>query len=106
MMLPESICIFGTKYKIVYEDLSSKDALGLCDTSKKTIFICSKSKCHRRNKEVLHTLLHEIGHALIEETSLGQTGLTPEVEEIIVNSYATILTQLFNIKLKKDLFYE
>jgi Zn-dependent peptidase ImmA (M78 family) len=62
--------------------------LGLCDRPTKTIYI----EANQSDKEKLHTLIHEIGHALFGRVGLCQ-GVNPEIEEVIVESIATTLIE-------------
>lgn len=51
----------------------------------------------------IHTLLHELGHAVFHRLSAGHldNNIPYELEEIIVNSFATLYTELFDIKFRK-----
>lgn len=53
-------------------------------------------------QEMIQTLLHEMGHALINRISIDQSGMPPEVEEIIVDAYATMISEIFTLKFKKS----
>ena len=62
---PTSIKIFGQKYKVRY-DYASEENNGLCDFDKNTIFI----KANLPDDKTLRVLMHEITHAVINETPL------------------------------------
>tara|TARA_R110002096_G_scaffold400805_2_gene597530 strand:+ start:176 stop:502 length:327 start_codon:yes stop_codon:yes gene_type:complete len=84
--------IKGRTYKVIVDTLSPGIA-GLCDPINKVIYIDSEVN-------LMDTLLHEIGHAYIHEVALDQV-MTPEIQEIVVENFAQVLTDLFDIKLKK-----
>lgn len=53
----------------------------------------------KKNPEkLLHTLLHELGHALLYRLYIND-GLPSEVEEAIVEGYANLLTERFSLEL-------
>lgn len=98
--IPKKIIIFGKPHKVtVISDLNSygTPVRGLLVLNDCHIYL-DKSQ---PPEELLHTLLHECGHAIIQRISINQTGLPPEVEEVIVDSFATFITETFNLKLKK-----
>ena len=97
MALPKSRMIFGQRWKIVVTDELPEHVMGLCQKEEKKLYISKKI-----NKEdVLHTLIHEMCHALIHRISLDQA-LHHEMEEIIVDSFATMMTECFHISPKKQ----
>ena len=70
MTRPTSLKIFGQRYKVRY-DLpvlgDGSDALGLCDQASSTIRI----QGHLQEDKMASVLMHEITHAVIEESAMG-----------------------------------
>ena len=86
MGLPTQVIIFGQKFKI--KETSLGGVYGICDRASKTIYL----EINQDPKEKLHTLIHEIGHAVFGRISLVQ-GVSPELEEVIVDTIATALVE-------------
>jgi Zn-dependent peptidase ImmA (M78 family) len=92
--LPKSVQVFGRKIPIKLvpkEELNSyiQGAEGIWDTYTRTIYI---------NKEAplivqKYYIYHEMGHAIKTFTGLDQI-LNPELQEIIVQSYATLIEDI------------
>ena len=86
MTLPKTLNIFGVKFKIKLATLDGY--LGMCDRRTNIIWI----EKNQTDKEKLHTLIHEVGHAVYGRVGLTQA-VSPEVEEILVESFATALIE-------------
>jgi len=101
MKIPSSVIIFGAECKIVEVHPCVDEYGNLCDGlfDANSMRIELEKKTSMKNKE--HTLIHELGHAMFYRMSLGQTRIDPQIEEIIVNSNATMIQELFNIRFKK-----
>jgi len=102
MQLPRSLNVLGSKYKIVYRkkvlDVDGREVAGLCDRIEKTITISTALS----KNEQLHTLYHELGHALCYRVSLYQThGWSSDVEEILCDCLASCLLENFSLVTKK-----
>lgn len=101
MNLPKSVNIFG--YTCSIQEVSpcldddGNPCEGLFDYKNSIIFINKKQS----NEDKLHTFIHEIGHAMFYRVSLGQTSIDGELEEIIVNNHATLMTEIFNLRIKR-----
>lgn len=65
MIKPSSVKIFGQRYKVRY-DYGSEENNGLCDFNANTIHI----KRDLPEDKTLRVLMHEVTHALINETPL------------------------------------
>lgn len=91
MILPKFFNIFGLKVNLVVKAMSN--ALGMYEhgVRKKTIYVHPD---HETSEELMHTILHECGHALFYRVSINQ-GVSHEVHEFIVNNYATMLQENF-----------
>lgn len=88
---PNTIAILGTRYKIILTN-SLEDA-GEMDGDLKEISI---SVSTGNNME---TLLHEFFHAVFHETGLYCTSIDDDLEEVICQSFARALLQVFKIEL-------
>lgn len=97
---PDSLQVFGAEIKIIERaDLmfgeEKVDGLFIPDTK---IIMIEKSL---PKEEKIQTLIHELGHAVIWRVSINQSGLSPELEEVIVDTYATMMTEVFNLRFRK-----
>lgn len=90
-----SAWVFGTKYKVIITKLDELFSGKIYD-KEKIIYINESDK----KSEQLHTAIHELMHGLFKETSLNQA-ISPDLEEVIVNNVATLITKNFNISWKK-----
>lgn len=100
MKLPSSINIFGANINILesYPCLDDDGNLVEGYFCSKTLTIAINKKLSSEDK--LHTLIHEIGHAMFFRTSLWQTSINSQLEEIIVNNMATAIVEVFNLRFK------
>lgn len=96
MKLPKFLNIFGLKVKLVISLKMSSNIAGLYEPDKQII---SLNSIHDSDMELLHTLLHECGHAMFYRVSIQQA-VSWEVHEFIVNNYSTMLLENFDIKPK------
>ena len=95
MKVPKFLNIFGAKIKLIVCDLGFGIA-GQYEPAKKVITI---SPNHETDNEFIHSVLHECGHALFYRVSINQA-VSYETHEFIVNNYATMLLENFDVKLK------
>lgn len=95
MKFPKFFNIFGLKVKLKIGGLPSNVA-GQYEPQKNLITL---NEFHETDKELLHTALHEVGHVLFYRVSINQ-GVSYEVHEFIVNNYATMLLENFEVKPK------
>ena len=88
--------VYGQDYKIHYvKDLAiTHGDDGACYPSRSRIEI--EKDCNDKEQ----TTLHELGHALFHRLGWSQ-GIDDNLEEIIVETYATFITENFEIKWKK-----
>ena len=96
MKLPKSLNIFGIKVKLKIDEKLPFNIAAQYEPGKETI---SLNALHETDKELLHSLLHECGHALFYRVSIQQA-VSFEVHEFIVNNYATMLLENFDVKPK------
>lgn len=95
MKVPKFLNIFGVKIRLIVCDLG----FGLAaqyEPAKKLITI---SPNQETDYEFIHSVLHECGHALFYRVSINQA-VSYETHEFIVNNYATMLLENFDVKLK------
>lgn len=86
MTIPKSVIIFGQKFKVKVTSLNGY--LGMCDRLDHVIYI----EINQPDKDKMHTLLHEVGHAVFSRVGIVQ-GLNPELEEVIVETMATAIIE-------------
>jgi len=96
--MPKHVTIFGRKIPIKLcskeqLDMIFKDAAGIWDPVTRTIYIDSSAP----KKTQLYWLYHEMGHATKTFVGLDQI-LAPELQEIIVQSFATLIEDIVNQK--------
>lgn len=96
MKLPKHMNVFGQKVKLKIDESLPLNVAAQYDVSKNQI---SLSSIHETDDELLHSLLHEAGHALFYRVSIQQA-VSFEVHEFIVNNFATMLLENFEIKPK------
>jgi len=89
--------VFGQDFLLEVKDLGDDD--GLTSVIKKTIEIDSKID---NIEDFNQTVIHELGHAIFHRISVNQTAIHDDVKEIIVDSIATTITELFELSLKRQ----
>jgi Zn-dependent peptidase ImmA (M78 family) len=89
-VLPNSITIYGKKFKVV--QLLEAGYAGMMDYDKSRIYI--NSSAHKTDKQLLLTFWHEIFHAFHYRLGLHQA-LSAEILEILAESQATLIVELF-----------
>ena len=90
MILPKHVDVFGQRYKVKMEVM--ENLAGLCDREKHIIYVNPIMP----EVEQFQTLLHEVGHAVFSRVGLVQS-ISPELEEIIVESIATAFAENFDL---------
>jgi len=83
----------GKNYQIIKS--SDMEDMGLLDEEAGTLSI----NMNQSEEDLLNTLVHELGHALFRRCGFNQ-GVQDQLEESIVQSYANMITEVFNLKLK------
>lgn len=94
MKWPKFFDVFGQKTAVKFIEMPDKYAAQY-DIVLKEIAV---NKNHTED-DVMHSILHELGHALFFRVSINQS-VSYEVHEFIVNNYATMLRENFDIKPK------
>ena len=100
--MSKSIVILGDKIPVrvisqekMNEILPNYHAMGIWASDLRTIFLSKELN----KDETLYTLCHEIGHVLFTKTGIDQV-IAPELQEIIVQSYATVLVDIIKKRTK------
>lgn len=68
----KTICVLGTEYKIIFEEMKDSDCDGFCDFTSKEIHIRSDNinKLGNFEESIKRDLRHEIIHAFMCESGL------------------------------------
>ncbi len=88
----KTVSVFGKKIKVKYA-LCEDGFAGFYVPDEHVIVLDPRSDKEAR----LHTLLHEMGHALFHRAGLMQSKLPLELEEVIVEQFATMLLENFKL---------
>lgn len=97
MKPPRSILIFGQKYVLKADSkLPTRHLDGECCKETHTITYDPTLK----GDKLAETILHEMFHAVFEEVSLAQA-ISPELEEICVDTMAKAVARNFTLTSKK-----
>lgn len=96
MKLPTDVEIMGRKIPVRYISKPEMEkiypnAIGVWESTLRTIFILKDTT----DEEKLYTLYHEMGHALKSFVGLDQV-IAHELQEVIVQSYATLIEDILN----------
>lgn len=99
MKFPTYFDVKGKRYKIKAVNGMAENfgRLGTCSAKDALIEFDPKYP----NNEVMLTLLHEIGHAIMCEVAIDQA-ISPELQEIITENFAQVLFSNFNIRFKNE----
>jgi len=89
-----TINILGQDYQVSMDELEKNGAHGLC-VPQKSLILLDKSL---RGTDLQQTFLHECFHAVMCRTGARQS-LSVELEEVIVDSIATFLTDHYEFKI-------
>ena len=102
MRYPKKFLIFGKSYRIVEKpkvfDDDGTRCEGLLDFDVGIISIESTMSSQQKTQ----TLLHEIFHATVKRLGMTQADLSDDLEEIIVDNFATVITEIFNLSFKRE----
>lgn len=88
--------ILGRIVKIKKFKNTGENIAGFYDFDTKEIGIDASLK----KDDAVSTLIHEVGHALFHRGGLIQCNISREVQEIIVEQYATVLLDNFKLTRK------
>ena len=96
MKIPKEIPIMGKYHTMNIIDDANNDDCGEFDGDE----IITINMAKNNEAELIHSLIHEIGHAMFVRSGLRQ-GIPIPMEEVIVQNFATVITELFDLKFKK-----
>lgn len=102
LKIPKKINVFGKSHKIILcKNLITPngEAVSGCFTPDHATIHISTS-LNPTQDDILLTMVHELGHALINRISICQAGMPMELEEILVDSFAKLMTETFKLKFK------
>lgn len=91
-----SITVYGMKIKVFftpYVAWEGQQLAGLFIPSKKSIFVATEG---RTKAEITHTFLHELFHAAVYRLGLNNAQFSHDIEEIIVDNFASVLVEVFD----------
>lgn len=95
MKIPKELPILGKVVTInIVDDPTSEDCGEFDGDDQLTLNMAKNS-----DPELIHTIVHEIGHAIFVRAGFRQ-GIPVALEEAIVQSYANVITELFVLKFK------
>jgi hypothetical protein len=90
--------IFGHMYRVFKcKELPIANTRGLCSIDEKVILIHEDYV----GSEYMQILLHEIFHATFARASINQAEISHDLEEIICDTLATVITDNFHLRPKK-----
>jgi Zn-dependent peptidase ImmA (M78 family) len=88
--------VFGMKINVKLSDLRRENIAGFFSPTHNEIQICKSLK--KTDKE--QTLMHEFLHAVFYRMGIIQSKMPIELEEIIVENFATAITENFSVRPK------
>lgn len=91
-----SFSVFGRTVPVRYEELASNES-GEYDTDTKEIKISSSLT----GDELTITEVHELFHATWDRIGLDQARLAIEIEEVIVQNFATVVVENYQLTRRK-----
>ena len=91
------INVLGKEITLVEKDLSEIGAYHGLYVDKESKILINKTDTPEQK---LETLIHEIGHALARRGAVNQA-ISSELEEIICDQFAIVLTEIFDFTFKK-----
>ena len=97
MKIPKFFNIFGIKVKMKIDSKLPANVAGQYEPAKEVI---SLNALHETDRELMHTILHELGHCMFYRVSINQA-VSYEVHEFIVNNFATMILENFDVRMKK-----
>jgi Zn-dependent peptidase ImmA (M78 family) len=93
----KKVNVLGRVVPIYRLDLGESPFHAYYDLDNKTITMDSSLK----GELFMHVLLHEIGHAIFCRGGLQQTQISHDLQELIVEQFATVIAENFTLKPKK-----
>jgi len=85
--------VFGTKVTVKKVDLSNQDFVGLYHLKKQEILLDKTLS----KEEMFQTFLHEIIHAIWQNTGLNQTMTSLDVQELVCENVSKWIVKNFKL---------
>lgn len=86
--------VFGLDVPVKLEDISHTNYDGYFDPVKKEIII------HSDSQDVFNTMIHELLHSGWFRLGLNQTSIPYDIQELIVENFATLIDENFETIIK------
>ena len=99
MKYPSKKTILGRDIKYEFSTLEDHD--GCYDPHNFVIKINNELSKKGLEKQLLATILHEEGHALLDLLGFNQTSLSLDMQELIVENYANFLVEHYKLLPRK-----
>ena len=96
MKFPKFMNVFGLKVKLIISKDLPMNVAGQYEYGKELITL---NNLHESDKELIHTLIHELSHAMFYRVSINQA-ISFETNEFICNNMATVILENFDVKPK------
>lgn len=96
MRIPKKVYILGQEYKVIEipNPVANGEVVAGYYRHASLEIVINKNQS---KDDKTHTLLHELGHALFIRCGLMQANISSEIEEIIVENFATMITEQFKL---------
>jgi Zn-dependent peptidase ImmA (M78 family) len=99
--MPQAFNVFGQTVNVIYHNeplfVNERPAYGYYDYSTFTVHIAP----HENKDELVKTILHELGHSIMDRIGLVRTSVHNDLFEIIVEAYSRFIHDNFKLKLPK-----
>jgi len=95
------LMIKGKKWKVKYlkrMKVDGHDTDGYCDPKRRVIAIRDKAV---NSNDYYRILMHEVLHAIWHESGLDNTNIGIDMEEVIVENFATALNEIFKVSIRE-----
>lgn len=95
MIIPKTVMVLGVKYNVKVMTaviFNGEEMSGICDRFDKVISLSKRQ--NKTKKLMLQTFFHELGHAIFYESSLIQTSISHDLEEMIVDIFSKVVADI------------
>ena len=99
--MPTEFIVFGQPVKIIYHAeqlfMNERPVYGFYNYDNHTIEIGP----HHSADELFKTMIHELGHSILDRLGVVRTSVHSDVNEIIVEGYSRFIHENFKLRLPK-----